>query len=80
MFKHIQVFGNNMLLLILVSLLQLIWRAYFIITNLTDDPYSLTTRSNVRSLLLCLVFVKRMLFLTSTVHKFDKQVRQYNLV
>ncbi len=72
-----QVFGNNMLLLILVSLIQLIWRAYFVTARLYDgdpDKASLTHRRNIRSALLCLCFIRRLTFLTSHVHELDKQV------
>ncbi len=75
----LQVFGNNMLLKNMISLIQLNSGAYFIIARLTfgdADAAFLFNRRNVRRILLCIVFIKRMFFLTNAVHKFDKKVVQ----
>ena len=72
-----KVFGNNMLLLIMLALIQLVWRAYFLITHLAfeDNGESfISDRRNIKGVLLCVVFIKRMFFLTNSVHKFDKRV------
>ena len=88
-----QVFGNNLMLLVLVSLIQLIWKAYFLITLWRDSCsfhrlYESDNELDVflklcspcvminlsKNVILCYVFGRRLIYLTSRVHKLNKQV------
>ncbi len=82
-----------MMLLILVCLVQLIWKAYFAIArwrticsyHTFDEPESggLDVYVNIcnscvkvnvlKNVVLCLAFVRRLVYLTSSVHSVNKQ-------
>ncbi len=89
-----KVFGNNMMLLVLMSLVQLIWKAYFLINSWRDtcsyhNFYEIPNGGGLnvylnhckrctvvhifKNAVLCYVFVKRLVYLTSRVHELHKQ-------
>ena len=72
----LQIFGNNMFLLVLVSLVQMVWEAYFFISRLYRgpdlDPWRTDGLRGARNVLFLALASKRLLHLTGLVREFFK--------